>query len=158
MSLRPFPSGRPPCWHAPRNYGPSCYHAAMIDALRAQDQHAMADWWRKTQGGGAYTSTMLQIADKAGVRYATTLDGDAEFLQWCSNTRRAAAILWQVDRPGDHAITFLGYIDWEAALVDNRDPHTVFRLPKDEFLAKWRRCGGDAIAPVYSPPPPRPWI
>lgn len=140
-----------------RNYsGGSCAHASMIDVLRWQNKNNDASWWRRNYYGGTNALyTLARIADRRGLDYAMTTDGDPGFLEWCSRTRRGAAIIWS---GGSHAITFCGFVGNRAALVDNNRPSKLTYMDKRKFLAHWRGSGGDAITPVYSPSAPRPWV
>ncbi len=140
-----------------RNYaGGSCAHASMQDVLRWQNLNDDASWWRRHHRGGAnLPHTLAGIADRRGLDYAMTTNGDPEFLEWCSRTRRGAAIIWS---GGSHAITFCGFVGGRAALVNNNRPSKLTYMDKQKFLAHWRGSGGDAITPVYSPAAPRPWI
>ena len=140
-----------------RNYrGGSCAHASMIDVLRWQNRGTDASWWRRSYWGGAnFSHDLPRIADRRGLDYAMTTSGDPRFLQWCSDTRRGAAVIWS---GGSHAITFCGYVGNRAVLVNNNRPSKVTYMDKRKFLANWRRSGGDAITPVYSPVAPRPWV
>ena len=49
-----------------------------------------------------------------------------------------------VDNPGDHAIVFCGYDGPDAVLLGTDFPDVV-RIPKDQFLAAWHHCGGEAL-------------
>lgn len=140
-----------------RNYsGGSCAHAAFQDVLRWQNRNNDANWWRRNYRGGAnLPHTLAGIADRRGLDYAMTTRGDPAFLEWCSRTRRGAAIIWS---GGSHAITFCGYIGNRAALVNNNRPSKLTYMDKRKFLAHWRQSGGDAITPIYSPAAPRPWV
>lgn len=137
------------------NYaGGSCTHASLISLLRWQGLDEVADYWRRHYSGGAYVTDLAAIAEPWGLRYAYTTDGDAEFLAWCSRTRRGAAIYYYTN----HSVTFAGYRDGEAVLLDNNRTGRLIRIPKETFLANWRSYGGGALTVVYSPSPPRPWI
>ena len=75
------------------NYaGGSCMHAALIPLLRWQDRPTDADWWRRNEYGAAGVWDLARIAERRGLKYAYTTDGNANFLDWCSRTRRGAAI------------------------------------------------------------------
>ena len=137
------------------NYaGGSCNHASLITVLRWQGLEDPARKWRQNYAGGADVTDLADIADGLGLRFAYTNGGDAGFLEWCSRTRRGAAIHYY---PG-HAVTFLGYVGAQAVLVNNNDTTHLIHVPKTEFIAAWKGYGGKAITVVYSPAPPRPWI
>lgn len=167
---KPCPDGRcpyatlapvdlPQAWRTPNYAGGSCLHAATIDLLRWQGQHQMADYWRRNYSGAASVpGTIAPTADRLGLRFAYTTEGDEAFLEWCSDTKRGAAIHWQLNRPSDHAVTFLGYVGDTANLLDNNRVSTPVAMPKADFLRIWKASGGYALTFVYSPQPPRPWI
>lgn len=138
------------------NYnGGSCNHAAMIQVLKWQGLHDVAAWWRKTYSGGESAEGLAAKAERKGLKFAATFSGDASFLEWCSRTRRGAAIHYFPN----HAITFLGYDAQDnAVLLDNNRTGVYIRVPKARFIAAWKSYGGRAITVVYSPPPPRPWV
>ena len=73
--------------------------------------------------------------------------------------RRGAAIHFNF--PPDynpHAVTFCGYNNGLAVILDNNRTDRLIRIPKHEFLTRWRNYGGYALTVVYSPAPPKPWI
>lgn len=140
------------------NYaGGSCMHAALISVLRWQGQHEAAAWWRSNYSGAAGVWNLAKICQARDFRFAWTTKGDARFLQWCSDTRRGAAIHYF----SRHAVTFCGYQrhgDTEVAvLLDNNRTGVYVRVPKAQFISRWRGYGGNALTVVYAPPPPRPW-
>jgi hypothetical protein len=138
------------------NYGSgSCMWASFETVLRSQGQIAIAAWCRENCGGAAGVQDCARVADAAGLRYAICTNADEQFLQWCSRTRRAAAIHWS---DGEHAVTFCGYnLAGEAMLIDNNHTERYERIPKAAFLAQWRASGGYAFTVLYWSPPPRPW-
>jgi len=156
-----------------RNYrGGSCAHASLISLLRWQGRPQAADWWRRTFSGPAYVGletsrtghkTLIQCAQLAGMRYARTTSGDAGFLEWCSRTRRGAVVEFDyvfrgsVRRIGAHAVTFCGFVDGLAVILDNNRIDRLIRIPKLTFLTYWRKSGGDAFTVIYTPGPPKPF-
>jgi len=139
-----------------QNYaGGSCMHASLISVFRWQGLHEMADWWRANYSG---PESVLGLAQKAKrfpwLKYAYTSSGDADFLEWCSRTRRGAAIHYYPN----HAVTFCGYEGSDAILLDNNRTGRLIRIDKSQFLREWRGYGGYALTVVYSPTPPRPWV
>ena len=135
------------------NYGPSCYHAAMITVLKWQGEEKVAVWWRRNGYGPASIGDIRARAKWAGLNYKITTDGDIEFLDWVSETRRAAAIQYQQR----HAVTFTGFRNGNAIIIDNRFPSCEVKVPRQQFLRSWRYYGGHAITVVSLPPPPKPW-
>ncbi len=137
------------------NYGGgSCNHAAMITVLRYHRMHGQADRWRSTRWGGVAVEGLARLAERDRLRFAYTLDGDAAFLAWCSRTRRPAAIHYY----SNHAVTFCGYVKGKAVLIDNNNTRRLIRVPKAKFIRNWKYYGGRAIAVLYTPPFPKPWI
>ncbi|HUU23463.1 MAG TPA: hypothetical protein VM389_13105 [Phycisphaerae bacterium] len=141
-------------WRIDNYGGGSCNHAAFAQVLVWQKQPDLAKWWTATYSGGEDAEGLGQKADKKGLRFAATYDGDVEFLEWCSRTRRGAAIHYY----DNHAITFCGFAGDVAIVLNNNNTSNYTRIPKAEFIARWRGYGGKAITVVYDPPPPRPWV
>jgi hypothetical protein len=138
-----------------QNYGGgSCMYAALITVLRSQRQYETADYVRANYCGAGGVSDCSRLAEQLGLRYAYTTKGNEDFLEWCSRTRRAAAIYY-----GDnHAVTFLGYTGaGDAVLLDNNQVEHYENIPKATFLTNWHAVGGNAIATVYASNPRRPW-
>jgi hypothetical protein len=154
------PVDLPPAMRTSNYGGGSCMHAAWCDVLKWQNQERMANWWGEHYAGAAGVgpcrngADMTELAERNGLRFAYTDSGDVKFLDWCSRTRRGAAIHWR----DAHAITFCGFLGGDAVLLDNNDPKRLQRMPRNKFLSEWRHSGGRAITVVYSPAPPRPWI
>lgn len=142
----------------PNYNGGSCLWASLVTALRWQGQDSLATRVRAAYSGGANVSDLEVMCDREGIRFAATTDGNESLLQWASDTRRIAAIHWVVSQPGDHAISFAGYVNVGgkvlAALIDNNAPGKNLYLPKDRFLRTWKASGGCALVPIYTPAPP----
>jgi hypothetical protein len=135
----------------------SCHHAAFCDVLRRQDMPEMAGWWRRHNGNGSHTASLVAKAERVGIKMAFTKDGDVKFLDWCTRTGRSAAVYW----PGSselHAITFNGFNGPWAYVTDNNSPSRQVRMTKTEFLRKWRSVGGHALTVMHTPIAPKPWI
>ena len=126
-----------------QRYG-SCLHAAVEDLLIAQGRRDVAAYWKSHYGGPATLSTVTRIADTLHLKHAETAAGDERFLEYCTAHRLGAAIYWQCDEPGDHAIVFCGFAADQAVLLGTNRPQ-VTRMPRQEFLARWRACGGGAF-------------
>ena len=127
-----------------RHQSGSCLHAAVEDLLRWDGLDQKADYWRSHFGGAANLVTVVRIADGLGLRHSETSGGDEEFLDYCTANQLGAAIYWEVDEPGDHAIVFCGFDGPDAVLLGTNRPVTS-RMPRTEFLARWRNCGGCAF-------------
>jgi hypothetical protein len=122
----------------------SCLHAAVQDLLRWRGLTAEADYWRAHFGGPANVQDVAAIADKLGLRHSEIENGDEAFLEFVTLNQLGAAIYWQVDRPHDHAIVFCGFDRGDAVLLGVNRPELV-RMPKAEFLRRWRECDGGAF-------------
>jgi hypothetical protein len=155
---------------SPRAPG-SCLWAACIDLLVWQGNETEAAWWRANCYGGARipadsaAPSAVAVAHKRGLHVAWTDTGDVAFLDWCSTSRRGAAITWHVPcrlghyHAGNHAVTFIGFVAGDALWIDNRDPEKYRHMPRDEFVVNWQRCGGAALTFLDgTPAPPRAWL
>ncbi len=153
----PYPTVPPmdlPVQLREENYaGGSCVHASMVSVLRWQGFEELADWWQGQYRGGEGIGGLVSKADRTGLRFAYTSSGDTDFLEWCSRTRRGAVIFYY----SAHSITFCGFNSGDAVVMDNNRVDKLIRIPKADFLRRWRGYGGVALTPVYSPNPPRPW-
>ena len=138
-----------------QNYkGGSCYHASFGNCLTQQGFHEAAlDYW-DSFAHGASTSTVATNAEKKGFRYAYTTNGDPDFLRWCADTRRWAAITYKPN----HAINFVGLENngQTVVLLDNNKTKHYERVPAGEFFRRWKGYGGGGITVVYDPMPPQP--
>jgi len=130
----------------------SCMHAACQNLLYAHGQQPLADYWYDNFGGPAGIAEVAEIARALGLDCRYTLSGDERFLDWCSEKALGAAIYWQADRPGDHAITFCGYDGDGKAVLLGTINRRITRMPKAKFLATWCACGGKALTFVYPRP------
>ena len=140
-----------------KNYNSgSCVHASTISALEWTGQHEAAVRWRQTYSGGESLSGLVSKAEKSGLTYAYTGNGDVGFLDWASRTRRWAVIFYKPS----HSINFCGFDPQtgEAILLDNNATKQYERHPRAAFLRAWKGFGGVALVPVYSPTPPLMWV
>lgn len=130
--------------------GGSCVHASTVMCLRWQGLDDLADWWRRTYAGGEHASGLSSKLERAGVRFAYTTSGDAEFLEWACRTRRGCGITYFPN----HFICLVHLDPQQAILLDNNRIDRYLTIPRDEFLRRWQSYGGWACTPVYSPAPP----
>ena len=140
----------------PGTYGQgSCGNASTINVLRWHGEEKLADYWRTKYMGGVTSVSLTNAWTKEGIPYCTTFDpktyecsGDPEFLEWVSETKRAA-VIWFKEF---HSCSFHGYVVRDgkeyAAVLDNNYPQDFEYIPKVEFIKKWRGFGGFAITPV----------
>lgn len=141
-----------------RNYaGGSCVHASTETLLRHQGYYELAAWWRTTYSGGEYAEGLESKLEAAGLRWASTRNGDPAFLDWADRTRRAAVIFFKPQ----HSINFVEYESRGdvayAKLLDNNHPDRYEFVERQQFLREWRGYGGFAATVVGSPPPPDLW-
>lgn len=133
-----------------KNYGGgSCLYAGLITPLEHMGEKELANRIRKYKGG-QHVDGLSRICEAEGIRFVATSDGDENLLEWCSRTRRMATIHYFPV----HAVTFCGYENGEAVLIDNNKVRADIRIPKDRFIRDWHGYGGCALIPIYSPAPP----
>ena len=147
---------RQPNWRA-RNGQGSCCYAAMVAALRAQDQIELAEYVQSNYSGGCYSQDLVELCERLKINFAMTKQGDAALLEWADRTQRAGVIFYFPR----HAVTFLGFEERDgnkfAVLLDNNSTSMYRRIEKRMFLSEWKnRYGGFAIFPVLTPIPPMP--
>lgn len=142
-------------WRA-RNGQGSCCYAALVAALRAQDQNELATYVQNNYSGGCYAQDLIDVCEKLKIDFAVTQQGDAELLEWAHRTQRAGVIFYYPR----HAVTFLGYLtdrkgtQW-AVLLDNNSIRNYRYVRKTIFLKNWKtRYGGFGIFPALTPIPP----
>jgi hypothetical protein len=163
------PLDLPPAMRQGNYRGGSCLWAAMQDVLLWGGREEAAARCRAQCSGGAAASEVEEWAAASQIPLITTRDGDADFLDWCADTRRGAAVYWIAGGPhvcrkcgkvhADHALTFCGFVAGEAVLIDSNRPGQLIRMPREKFLADWRAAGGVALTLAdRHPAPPRPWI
>ncbi len=134
----------------------SCGNASTINVLMWQGEEQLAAYWRTRHMGGVTSVSLTSTWTKEGIPYCTTFNaktyectGDPAFLEWVSDTKRAAVIWFKTS----HAVSFHGFVTRKgreyAAILDNNFPNEFEYLPKDGFIRKWREeFGGFAITPV----------
>lgn len=134
-----------------RNGSGSCFHASIISVMRWQSLNELADYWRRTYGSGEYAENLCKKLEREQVRFAATLNGDVAFLEWCTRTRRGAAIPYFPK----HAVTLVELNEHQAVLLDNNHTEKYIPIPRETFIRNWRDLyGGCAITVVYAPPAP----
>lgn len=144
----------PQPWREHNWGGGSCMYASLVPILRWQGRFEDAEKIRRSYSGGQSVDGLAVICNRMGLKFAYTNTGDAGFLEWCSSTRRGAAIHYFPN----HAVTFCGFEDAQAVLIDNNRPKDYIRIPKATFISRWRGYGGRALTVVYTVPPPLPWL
>lgn len=136
-----------------RNYrGGSCVHASTITLFRWQGRDDLADLWRRSYSGGEGPDGLAAKLQARGVDFAYVTDGDVGFLEWAARTRRGAGVCYWPN----HYVCLVHLDRERAGLLDNNRIDRVIWIRRDEFLRNWRRYGGWACTPVYSPAPPPP--
>jgi hypothetical protein len=143
-------------WTDARGSG-SCVHASTVYHLRWQHQLARAEHWRKTYAGGETATSILAKWRREGIPYDKTEEGDPAFLDRVTATRRGA-IIWFFPY---HCVHFCGFATVDGkqygVVCDNNRIEKYLRIPREEFITKWREYGGFAASALYSPLPPLPW-
>jgi hypothetical protein len=147
----------PRAMREPNYAGGSCVHASNIMLLRYQGLEELAAWWRRHYAGGERSDRLQERLTAAGVRFASTMNGDVSFLEWACRTGRGCGIFYKPN----HSICLVGLDSEYAYLLDNNyvdlpEQRGYEKVPRAEFIARWQRqYGGFAWALVYQPPPPR---
>lgn len=130
----------------------SCVHASTVYALRWQGADELAEWWRRNHAGGETARTITNQYAQAGVKFCATFDGDPNFLDWVSSTRRAAIFWWKPY----HCCTFLGWSNVDGKVVgvvaDNNRPGVYEYHDRETLIRKWRGYGGFAAVPMVGSP------
>ena len=75
----------------------SCVWATMVSLLRWQGRYHTADLVHESCGDGAGPTKLEQKFNQFGIRFAWTLDGDVEFLEWAVRTRRGCGVATVMD-------------------------------------------------------------
>lgn len=155
---------RPHNWTDARGSG-SCVIASSVFHFHWQNRPDLAEFFRKSYAGGQTADSIEKKWRAAGIPFASTYNpdprldhsGDPEFLDWASRSRRGA-IIWFFD---SHCVHFCGFarIGTEefAILNDNNREANFIRIPKIEFLKRWRGYGGYACTALLSPAPSMPF-
>lgn len=143
-------------WADSRGSG-SCVIASSCSMVQWQNNPAAAKFMRENFAGGQTETSIRQKLDSMRLRYAYTNRANEAFLQWASDTRRGA-IIWYYP---SHCVTFCGFERSEtvagrevAVILDNNRVRNFIRIPRAEFLEKWRGYGGFALTVLGSPVPP----
>lgn len=139
----------------------SCVIASTCSALEWANRPQLAEKFRKAYAGGQTETSIIKKWRENNIPYIATLrdedHGDPDFLQWASDTRRAA-IIWYFP---NHCVTFCGFSRWEgrevAWLLDNNRKERFIPIPKDQFISEWRGYGGFAAVPLLTPAPSLPF-
>ena len=143
-----------------RNWAPegegSCVHASLVTLLHWQGQHELARWWQRKYSGGEVPEGLAAKANRIGLRFAETRNGDVGFLEWAVRTRRGACVTVE---GGVHMVCLIHLDEQWAGTLDNNNPGQVVWQSRNAFLEEWRTSHWQwAITPVYDPPPRKPWF
>jgi hypothetical protein len=149
-----------PAAYRQRNYGRSCVWSSTISMLRAMGDTRHADWLRRNRIGGAGPGSLNAAFRQMGVPYAYTVDGDVGLLDWALKHNRAVGIGYGAY----HAQLLIGHSGGNAIILNNFSNGTkVYRVPWNEFLARWRRTPPEggwawvALPKGVVPPPEVPY-
>ena len=133
----------------------SCAWASMVNLLHWQGRHEMAEYVRAHYSEGAGPQQLYPAMDKLEIPYASCTDARESFLEWACRTRRGACV---VVNSGAHMINLVGLDAQYAYTLDKNNDRRTLQRPRSAFMSEWRRSGGWAFTPVYSPAAPKPWI
>jgi len=133
--------------------GGSCVYASTVSLLRWQGRIQTANWIRRHYRGGSSLRNIVSKLDQIGVRYAYSTGGDVKFLDWSIRTRRGAGVVvWK----GEHMVALVHLDSNWACVMDPNNTQKFHWMSRGIFLADWRRSGGWAVTPVYTPAAPLP--
>ena len=134
-----------------RNYsGGSCVFASTCSAIRWQNRDDVAQSMRESCHGGSGQARLHANLRRLGAAFVFTSSGDVRFLEWAARTRRGAMIFYFPN----HAVTLVDLTPTEALLLDNNRVQRYVRIPREEFIRRWRGYGGAATVPLVAPPAP----
>ena len=110
--------------------------------------------------GAASLNDLRGACSRLGIRHVysewgrTNANGKngVQLLEWASETNRGAVIWYKPS----HSCLFLGYDGDAAVIVDPNKEWTRERIPKRQFINRWKSFGGVALTPLYSPGTPKP--
>lgn len=131
--------------------GGSCVWVSISTLLAWQGQKEAADYIRQRYAGGEVVDRLPRKMTAIGMRFAYTDQGDVEFLDWSIRTRRGACV---VVKRGFHMVNLVELTPTHAGILDNNSVDRIKWYTRESFLTDWRRAGGKAFVPVYSPPAP----
>lgn len=150
VAERPTINLPPSCRQA--NWGGSCVYASTVSLLKWQGRTQTANWIRRHCGGGASLKTIVSRLESIDARYAYSTGYDVSFLEWSIRTRRGAGVVvWK----GEHMVALV-HLDSNWACIMDPNTQRFHWMSRGMFLADWRRSGGWAVAPVYTPASPLP--
>lgn len=138
-----------------QNYkGGSCVHASTGSAFNWTHQYELQKYWNSTYAYGESYDGLTSKLRKNKIPFYDTYQGNVAILERCTAERRMATIFYYPQ----HSISFCGFQDGFAYLLDNNRTKEWIRIPKDTFIRNWRGYGGVAVVPlVGEPAPPLPW-
>lgn len=135
------------------NYdGGSCVHASTESAFMWANMPKSAAFWRANYSGGENSEGLAYKMDRNGIRYASVLNGDPEFLKYAMRTRRMVIIEWG----GNHMVNLVHFDGKWAGILNNNHTSTIKWMPAAQFVKEWNYYGGWAVVLLYDPAPPLP--
>jgi len=139
-------------WDGDRGQG-SCAWASSVMALRCVGQYELAEWYRETQGNGAYMGDLIRVAELCKLRFDYTEDGDRTFIEWALRNRLPVMIpYWTA-----HMVLLVGEMGDQMIILDNNQTGRYRLVPREEFYRRWRgEFSGFAMVFLYQPLPPWP--
>ena len=132
----------------------SCVHASSTNMFRWHNMFEFGEEWRAENHGGEYDSRLMRKLDAKGIKYVYTQKADPRFLDWVSETRRAAPLWFKPS----HCCLFLGWCEKDgrqyAAILDPNRPGKIELTPREQFVRLWAGYGGFAYT-ILNPPAPQ---
>lgn len=128
-------------WASSKDGSGSCVFASLLMCANKQGRYDVSTAIRQAYEGGEHSSRLARRLDALNLPFAMVLNGDAEFLEICSRTRRGAMI--------GYGVAHAQYFDrFEvrngqkyAIVIDNNFPNTEQVIPYNKFLRNWRGTG-----------------
>lgn len=135
----------------------SCAHASCVSGFNWFNEYEIAQYWRKKYGGGEWDSSLIAKFKAERIPFVVETNGDPWILEYATESRRGATI-WFFSA---HAIWFCGFEDdprfgQVAVVLDNNRVGNFIRIPKAQFIQRWKGYGGFALCPLLDPSPPVP--
>ncbi len=123
-------------------------------------------WMTTKPGGGSppkLAAMIAQFCREKGVReplYVQHTGGDVRFLELAMKTRRVCGVTYAgsddfYGGPIDHMVDLNHFDATSACIVDNNRPGWFVWMTRNEFITRWKACGGGwAVALIEPPIPP----
>lgn len=110
----------------------SCVYASTSCSLHTQHKHDLAKWVRSNYSGGANSEDVMEIYDKAGLKYS--YGEGMNFLREVHKSRFSSLIGW----PYGHVVNFVGIDENYVYILDNNQIEEYKAIPIDRFRQQWQ--------------------